>query len=137
MAVSTGVTQEGQPDTGSSLEKTPAPPTPPAPPAPAAKPGGKRFVPIYQVTRMPKAKAPVSPEIPDAFRQAEREALVVVEVELDVHGHVQNARVVRHAEFGLDDAALAAAKLTEFEPALVGDEAVPVRYQIPYRFKVH
>jgi len=33
-------------------------------------------------------------------------------------------------------AALAAAKQTDFEPALVGNQPVPVRYQIPYRFRV-
>lgn len=136
IAVAPGVSQEGTPGTGNSDTKDPAPPAPPEPPKPAAAPHS-HFVPIYQVTRMPKAKHPISPEIPDAFRQAEREALVVVEVELDAAGHVTNAKVIRHAEFGLDDAALAAAKQTEFEPALVGTQPVPVRYQIPYRFQVH
>jgi len=136
-ALAAGSTSEGTPGTGNTMDKTPpAPPPPPEPPAPVAKPAGKHFVPIFQVTRMPKAKHAVSPEIPSAFRDAQREALVVVEVELDEQGHVTGARVVRHAEFGLDDAALAAAKQTEFEPALVGTQAVPVRYQIPYRFRV-
>ena len=86
---------------------------------------------------MPRAKHAVPPEIPDAFKQqAQREALVVVEVVIDARGAVVDARVLRHAEFGLDDAALTAASATEFEPALVGTDAVAVRYQIPYRFKV-
>ena len=70
------------------------------------------------------------------FREAQREALVVVEVEIDIRGKVVGARVMRHADYGLDDAALAAAKSTEFEPALMGTTPVPVRYQLPYRFKV-
>jgi TonB family protein len=78
----------------------------------------------------------VQPEIPAAFRDAQREALVVVEVEIDARGKVVGARVIKHAEFGLDDAALAAANQTEFEPALIGTKPVPVRYQLPYRFKV-
>ncbi|MGE5185230.1 MAG: TonB family protein [Acidobacteriota bacterium] len=136
-ALAAGATSEGEMGTGTTMEPTPpAPPVPPAPPAPPAKPAGRHFVPIFQVSRMPRAKHAVAPEIPAAFKDAQREALVVVEVELDEQGHVTGARVVRHAEFGLDDAALAAAKHTDFEPALVGTQPVPVRYQIPYRFRV-
>ncbi len=136
-ALAAGATSEGEMGTGNTMEPTPpAPPPPPAAPAPVAKPAGKHFVPIFQVSRMPKAKHPIAPEIPAAFKDAQREALVVIEVELDEQGHVTGARVVRHAEFGLDDAALAAAKHTDFEPALVGTQPVPVRYQIPYRFRV-
>jgi len=131
VAVNPG-TPDGDPD--GTVDK--APPAPPAPPPPApAKPKGQ-FVPIYQVTRLPHAKHAVSPEIPEAFRQANREAQVVVEVEIDAQGHVTGARVIRHGEFGLDEAALTAAKQTEFEPALVGTQPVPVRFQIPYRFRV-
>jgi len=136
LTISAGSTSEGEVGTGNTMDKTP--PAPPEPPtlAPKAKPAGKHFVPIFQVTRMPKPKHAVSPEIPEAFRDAQREALVVIEVELDEQGRVTGARVIRHAEFGLDDAALAAAKQTDFEPALVGNQPVPVRYQIPYRFRV-
>ena len=135
VAVSTGVTTDGVLGTGTTMDKNlpPPPPEPPAPPPPPQKP---KFFPSYEVTQLPKVKKPVSPEIPDAFRQAQREALVVVEVEIDIKGKVVGARVMRHAEFGLDDAALAAAKATEFEPALMGTQPVPVRYQLPYRFKV-
>lgn len=135
IAVSTGVTTDGVLGTGTSMEKDlpPPPPAPPAPPPPPAKP---KFFPSYEVTKLPAIKKAMQPEIPDAFREAQREALVVVEVEIDVRGRVVGARVLRHAEFGLDDAALAAAKATEFEPALMGTTPVPVRYQLPYRFKV-
>ena len=134
VAVSTGVTTEGVLGTGTSMEKElpPPPPAPPAPPPPA-KP---KFFPSYEVTKLPAIKKAVHPEIPDAFRQAQREALVVIEVEIDAKGKVVSARVMRHADYGLDEAALAAAKATEFEPALMGTTPVPVRYQLPYRFKV-
>ena len=135
VAVSTGVTTDGVLGTGTSMNKDlpPPPPEPPAPPPPPAKP---KFFPSYEVTKLPAIKKAVQPEIPDAFRQAQREALVVIEVEIDAKGKVVGARVLRHADFGLDDAALAAAKSTEFEPALMGTTPVPVRYQLPYRFKV-
>jgi protein TonB len=142
LAVASGTTTDGELGTGTTMDKVPPPPVPepvapPAPPPPpAAKPTGKRYVPIFQVTRMPKAIHPVAPEIPQAFRDAPHEALVVIEVELDEHGHVTAAKVIRAAGSGLDEAALAAAHQTDFEPALVGTQAVAVRYQIPYRFRV-
>ena len=134
VSVASGVSLDGEVGTGNVMDKTIPPPEAPVPPQPPAK--GKRFIPSYQVTRQPIAKHPVQPEIPEAFRDAQREALVVVELEIDETGHVHSARVLRHADFGLDDAALAAAKATEFEPALMGTTPVAVRYQIPYRFKV-
>ncbi|HEU0036031.1 MAG TPA: TonB family protein [Kofleriaceae bacterium] len=139
VAVSTGVTTDGVLGTGTSMDKElpPPPPAPPAPPPPPPPPPSKQKVfPSYEVTQLPKPRRAVQPEIPDAFRDAQREALVVVEVEIDARGHVVSARVIRHADFGLDDAALAAAKQTDFEPALMGTQPVAVRYQIPYRFKV-
>src|SRR5689334_7154897 len=134
VAVATGVTTDGLLGTGTSMNKE-APPPPPEPPAPPPPPKPK-FFPSYEVTKLPAIKKAVQPEIPDAFRQAQREALVVIEVEIDAKGKVVSARVLRHADFGLDDAALTAAKSTEFEPALMGTTPVPVRYQLPYRFKV-
>lgn len=136
IAVATGVTTDGVLGTGTAMDKD-LPPPPPAPPAPPPPPVHKpKFFPSYEVTKLPVVKTAVQPEIPDAFRQAQREALVVIEVEIDVEGRVVGARVLRHADYGLDDAALAAAKATAFEPALVGTTPVPVRYQLPYRFKV-
>lgn len=134
VTVSTGVTTDGVLGTGTSMA-TDLPLPPPEPPAPPPPPKPK-FFPSYEVTKLPTIKKVVQPEIPDAFRQAQREALVVIEVEIDAKGKVVSARVLRHADFGLDDAALAAAKSTEFEPALMGTTPVPVRYQLPYRFKV-
>jgi protein TonB len=136
VAVPTGVTTEGTLGTGTSMEKDlpPPPPEAPAPPPPPVK--KPKFFPSYEVTKLPRAKSAVQPEIPQAFRDAQREALVVVEVEIDASGNVVSARVLKHAEYGLDDSALAAAKHTTFEPALMGTQPVPVRFQIPYRFKV-
>jgi protein TonB len=139
LAVATGVTTDGTLGTGTSTDPTPEPPAPPAPPppTPAPAPRGPHVFKAFEVTRMPKAIHPAAPVVPDAFKeQAQREAVVVIEVVIDARGNVVDARVLRHADFGLDDAALAAARTTTFEPALVGTDAVAVRYQIPYRFKV-
>ena len=85
---------------------------------------------------MPRALAAVQPEVPEEFRAARREAVVVVEVAIGADGVVIGARVVKQAGFGLDEAATAAARRTRFAPALVGDRPVAVKMQIPYRFKV-
>ena len=85
---------------------------------------------------MPRAIRPVEPEVPDEFRSQSREAVVVVEVAISASGRVVDARVIKKAGFGLDEAAIAAARRTAFEPALQGDRPVAVKMQIPYRFKV-
>ncbi len=141
VAVSTGVTTDGVIGTGTNMNAhlpppPPEAPAPPPPPPPVPQVHKPKFFPSYEVTQLPRIKKASQPTIPDAFRQAQREALVVIEVEIDARGRVVGARVMRHADYGLDDAALAAARSTEFEPALMGTQPVPVRYQLPYRFKV-
>ena len=137
IAAPAGVDNDGIAGTGNSMDKD-LPPPPPEPPTPPAPPPIKKvkFLPAFQVDVMPKMKHAAQPEIPAAFRDAQREAVVVIEVEIDITGKVVGARVLKHADYGLDDAALAAAKQTTFEPARMQNQPVPVRYQIPYRFKV-
>jgi len=121
-----GAMQEGKGSTRSRV----AEPPPPRPPAP------KKFVPIFEVTRMPRPIRAVQPEVPESFRSQGREAVVVVEVAISASGKVMDARVVKKAGFGLDEAAIDAARRTAFEPAMQGDHPVAVKMQIPYRFKV-
>jgi periplasmic protein TonB len=132
LAVPAGDGVSGPVHDGDGTEKQLAPP---APPAPHPRPG-RVFVPIFEVTRMPRAIHAVQPDVPDAWRNASHEAVVVIEVAIGADGAVIDARVVKKAGSGLDEAALAAARATRFEPAMVGDRAVAVRMQIPYRFKV-
>lgn len=129
MAVEQGAGIDGALQHGAGEAKQPAPP----PPAPRR---GRTYVPIFEVTRMPRAIDQVQPEVPARFSEARREAVVVVEVAIDARGVVVEARAVRKAGFGLDEAAVAAARRTRFVPALVGDRPVAVKMQIPYRFKV-
>jgi periplasmic protein TonB len=131
IAVASGVSLEGRIGTGTSMEKPKEPQG-----TPDGMGRGRRTVPIYAVTRLPKPRRLVEPEVPAAFRSSAREIVVVVEVEIDTDGRVIAARIVRNVGFGLDEAALTAAKNTEWEPALVGTQPVPVRYQIPYRIRV-
>ena len=130
MTVQGGGGIDGAIQEGKGSEKTRVAEPPPPRPAP------RKFVPIFEVTKMPRALRPVEPEVPDAFRSQKREAVVVVEVAISAGGRVVDARVVKKAGFGLDEAAIAAARRTTFEPAMQGDRPVAVKMQIPYRFKV-
>lgn len=120
-----GTMQEGK---GSARTRVAEPPPP--------KPAPRKFVPIFEVTRMPRPIRSVQPEVPESFRSQSREAVVVVEVAISASGKVVDARVVKKAGFGLDEAAIDAARRTAFEPAMQGDHPVAVKMQIPYRFKV-
>ena len=134
-----GSTLEGDVGTGNTMDKVPPPPEvpPPAPAAPAPAAQGKHYVPEFKVTRLPQPKSAIRPELPSAFREAQREAHVIIEVEIDEAGHVANAKLVGKDEFGLAPAVIAAVEHTDFEPALVGTQPVPVRYHIPFTFRVH
>lgn len=129
MTVQGGGGIDGAIQDGRGSEKTRVAPPPP-------RPAPRRFVPILEVTKMPRAIRPVEPEVPDEFRRQNREAVVVVEVAISASGRVIEARVVKKAGFGLDQAAIDAARRTSFEPAMQGDRPVAVKMQIPYRFKV-
>lgn len=132
MAVATGVTLDGAIGTGTGTVATKAK---------EGIPGGRgrgraRHVPIFAVTRLPKAKAVVEPEVPESWRSRARDIVVVLELDIDAKGRVEEVRVIRGAGADLDRAVVRAAEETEFEPALVGADPVPVRYRIPYRIRV-
>jgi periplasmic protein TonB len=83
----------------------------------------------------PKRKIPVAPKYTMQARQAEIEGVVRVEVTVDESGHVISARVVSGLGYGLDEAALAAAKASVFEPAsrcgrpMIGTVVLPFRFE--------
>jgi protein TonB len=83
----------------------------------------------------PRRKNPVAPKYTLAARQAEIEGVVKVEVQVDETGHVISAHLVSGLGYGLDEAALAAARETTFEPASrcgrpqIGTTILPFRFQ--------
>jgi len=83
----------------------------------------------------PKRKNPVAPKYTLEARQAEIEGVVRVEVQVDETGHVISARVVSGLGYGLDDAALTAAKASTFEPASRCGKAVIGTIVLPFRFQ--
>jgi protein TonB len=83
----------------------------------------------------PKRKNPVAPKYTLEARQAEIEGVVRVEVQVDENGHVISARVVSGLGYGLDEAALAAARTSTFEPASRCGKAVIGTIVLPFRFQ--
>ncbi len=78
----------------------------------------------------------VQPVYPITAQQEGIAAEVVLDIDIDATGRVENAIVVQSAQaegHGFDEAAIAAAKQLEFAPAQVGEQAVPVT--ISYRFR--
>jgi protein TonB len=83
----------------------------------------------------PKRKVPVVPKYTLEARQAEIEGVVRVEVTIDETGQVVNARVVSGLGYGLDEAALMAARASTFEPATRCKKAVIGTTILPFRFQ--
>ncbi len=78
----------------------------------------------------------VQPVYPTAAKQEGIAAEVVLDIDIDATGHVERAVVVQSSEaqgYEFDEAAIEAAKQLEFDPARVGEQAVPVT--ISYRFR--
>jgi TonB family protein len=73
---------------------------------------------------------------PPAARQAEVEADVDLEVVMDEHGRVLEARVVKPFGYGFDAAAVQAVRAYKFSPALVDGKAVRVRMRWSVQFRL-
>jgi len=83
----------------------------------------------------PKSKGIISPKYTMQARQAEIEGVVRVRVTVDETGHVINAAVVSGLGYGLDEAALAAARATTFTPASQCGKPVVGSTILAFRFE--
>jgi protein TonB len=125
------------PQAGPSVPTATAAASAPAPPV-------KRKVEQLQAAReevckdpivRPKRTQPVAPKYTLAARQAEIEGVVRVEVTVDEKGNVVGAKVLSGLGYGLDKAALVAARATVFAPAsrcgkpVIGTVVLPFRFQ--------
>ena len=95
------------------------------PPAPEAAPAGK--------PQAPRALNYTPPDYPAAAEAAGLEGAVTLQLDIDRTGRVTQAVVVESAGNGFDEAAVAAAKRLEFDPAKRAD-GTPAAARILYRY---
>jgi TonB family protein len=94
-------------------------------PAPAVQP---------RLTKPPKLVKFVEAEYPESERATGKAANVKLEIAIDAEGGVDEVRVVESAGAAFDEAALAAVRQFQFEPAEVDGKPAPVRIQYRYEF---
>lgn len=85
----------------------------------------------------PKLRKDVQPEYPAAALEQGISASVLLEIDIDATGLVQRASVAEVSQapgLGFEEAALAAAKQLEFEPALEAGKPIPVTITFRFRF---
>lgn len=122
------------PQGGSAAPAPSADPAPKAaaPRAAAPKPADECAEPLVK----PKAKGVPSPAYTAAAREASVEGKVRVEVTVGLDGGVTSARVIAGLGYGLDEAALAAARRATFEPATRCGKPVTATFVIAMRFSL-
>lgn len=105
-------------------------------PKPLVEPNvGAGFRSIAQVSQLPHFQTEVKAQYPEAAKRANIEGVVILQVDIDATGAVKMVQLIQGLGYGCDEAALAAVQQSSFTPAYAGDEPVPVRIRIPYRFK--
>lgn len=95
-------------------------------------PPAQRYVPVNQVSRMPKPKGECKGAYPAEAKALRIEGEVKLDIEILADGSVGEIRVLKRLGYGLDETAVQALRKCRFEPARVGDEAVATR--VPYTY---
>jgi protein TonB len=93
----------------------------------------KALEPSETITK-PKPINPSLPAFTDAARMAGVQGKVILELIVNETGEVTDARVVKGLGYGLDEAALAAAKKYRFAPATQAGRAVAFKFVLAMRF---
>lgn len=90
----------------------------------------------FLVTQMPRIKKEIRAQYPEVARNARIEGPIVLDLLISADGVVVDVKVVSGLGYGLDEAAVNAIKLFEFEPAKVQDQKVAVKIRYTYRFEL-
>jgi TonB family protein len=64
------------------------------------------------------------------------EAVVDIEVAIDVKGYITGTRILRWAGFGLDETVTETVRKMNFRPAILEGKAIPARFLLRYNFRV-
>ncbi|TAJ79480.1 MAG: energy transducer TonB [Gallionellaceae bacterium] len=118
-------------------QATPPQPAPPSVAAPNNPPPDEEAQPLFRLTRIPSFKKRLEAAYPASERRAGIQAYVLTEVTIDVQGNVVDVRILTSAGSAFDTAVMDALKKSVFSPGYIGDKAVRVRVQIPYRFSLN
>jgi protein TonB len=110
---------------------SPSAPEPVTEPEPLPKPQ-----PLYKLTRLPELIAQRKPAYPESERAGGREDEVLAEVFIDATGRVLDVAIIKSAGRAFDQAVTTALRESRFTPGYIGDEAVAVQFQIPFRFQL-
>ncbi|MFL5346273.1 MAG: TonB-dependent receptor domain-containing protein [Hyalangium sp.] len=97
------------------------------PPADAGPPQGV-------LTQAPVLKRQVEAQYPPEVLAQQLEGTVVMNIDISETGAVTDVQVTRPAGHGFDEAAVAAVRQFEFEPAEVDNVPAPVRIEYAYQF---
>ncbi len=96
---------------------------------------GTVYIPLIEVTRMPIFKTRIAPTYPEEAKRREKEGTVILDVSISATGEVVDVVVKKKAGFGFDEAAIAAMRQSNFNPAFVGDRPVAVIVRVPIQFR--
>lgn len=102
---------------------------------PYASPTG-RYVPRYKVTKLPELSREVKAKYPEEARKLGIEGQVILELTIDATGKVAEARLVKRAGHGFDEAALEAVRRFVFKPGTEGGEPIVTEITYTYTFQL-
>ncbi len=77
-----------------------------------------------------------SPVSTAAAQHLRIEAVVDIEVAIDVKGYITGTRILRWAGFGLDETVTETVRKMNFRPAILEGKAIPARFLLRYNFRV-
>jgi TonB family protein len=110
---------------------------PPPVTAPAAAAPPQESQPLSSLTRLPRFSKKIDAIYPATERRAGIQASVLAEIAIDAQGNIQEVRIVKSAGAAFDTAVIEALKKSQFTPGYIDDKAVPVRFQVPFRFNLN
>jgi protein TonB len=123
---------------GLAVRVAPPPPPPVAPPAPATpKLLGIRHAEVecpHDDLQKARPLGVVRPSYTDEARRARVQGRVRIELAVDDHGQVSDARLLEGLGYGLDEAALEAARRLRFAPAMRCSRPIAAPFVIAMRF---
>lgn len=127
------------PATQAAPQATEVPPPVPATtsPNPASPAPAPEIQPLSRLTRLPGFLRKIEAVYPASERRAGIQANVLAEVTIDVQGRVQDVRIIKSAGSAFDIAVIEALKKSIFTPGYIDDQAVPVHFQVPFRFNLN